>query len=144
MTSMRILGAVAFTLLSQTAMAENSLEPTERSKTACAVLACRPGGYETVIRLDAEHYTNIPVSLSPYVTEDGSILILPGETIAIQFAIDGDKIGPAKFLQAFAPEFPAQMQGEDKVIDNPADASLPKIPESLPPNTSSGEPFLIS
>jgi hypothetical protein len=49
----------------------------------CAATACRDGGYEIALRLDKGHYRTLPVTRSPYILEDGSILIFPGEAFAI-------------------------------------------------------------
>jgi hypothetical protein len=97
----------------------------------CAKTECRKGGYEVVTWLDEKHYQTVPVSLSPYVTEDGSILVFPGETLAFQFSIIDGKLSAPKFLKRFAAEYPA-WTGTDKIAANPEDAALPKLPENWP------------
>jgi hypothetical protein len=110
----------------------------------CANTACRTGGYEAVVGVDADHFTMIPVTHSPYILDDGSILIFPGESIAVQFSMDGDKLGPPISAKRYAPHLPALIVKSGGAPEiNADDAALPlingKTPadevSSLPPNT---------
>jgi hypothetical protein len=111
----------------------------------CAQHACRAGGYEAVVFVDGEHYTTIPVTHSPYILDDGSVLVFPGETIAVQFAPSGDKLGPPISVQRYAAHLPALIvvKADGQPDANPDDATLPSIRENapadevakLPPNT---------
>jgi len=111
--------------------------------TLCAQIACRKGGYEAVVSVDNDRYTTVPVSRSPYVVDDNSILIFPGETIAIQFTVENDKLTHPKMVERFAPKLPAYISGPSSPIADPANASLPVLKEGppaqetaeLPPNT---------
>jgi len=111
----------------------------------CAKTACRTGGYFAVVSVDAAHFIGVNVSRSPYLLEDGAILLFPGETLAVTFAVDGDTLGKPISAVRYAPHLPlliARTQG-DKPAANPDDATLPvvlgKMPAdevaSLPPNT---------
>jgi hypothetical protein len=113
---------------------------------ACSAVACRTGGFEIQINVDAKTYTytSIPVNRSPYVIpEDHTILIFPGETLVFQFSVENSKIGQPIFVKAMAPEFPVQIDIEGKLVPNPRDADLPPVPQkdgsidvsSLPPNS---------
>jgi hypothetical protein len=87
-------------------------QPTANNlDTLCAQIACRKGGYDAVVRVDSERYTTVPVSRSPYVVDDNSILIFPGETIAIQFTIENDQLTHPKMVERFAPKLPAYIPG---------------------------------
>jgi hypothetical protein len=107
----------------------------------CAAQSCRDGGYEAVVAVDAEHYTTIPVSHSPYVLEDGSLLVFPGETLAVQFARDGDNLGAIVSVRRMAPRYPAQIAnpGASPAV-NPADAALPALPGGLPAEETAALP----
>jgi len=100
---------------------------------ACAQRTCRVGGFEAVIGVDKDRYMTIPVTRSPYLLEDGSILMFPGETIAVQFAVNGDTLGAPLSVQRYAPHLPAfiLMSGGAPVV-NSEDATLPQIKEDLP------------
>ncbi|ESQ83665.1 hypothetical protein AEAC466_11705 [Asticcacaulis sp. AC466] len=76
----------------------------------------------------AHTYIGIPVSRSPYVLEDGAILIFPGETLAFKFNIDNGTLGKPEFIMAFAPQMPARVDINGKLSDNPLDANLPPLP----------------
>ncbi len=109
----------------------------------CATTACRKGGYEVVVRYDAQRYQTVPVSRSPYVTPDGRIIIFPGETIAVQFTVDGDTLSAPKFIGQYAmsKSFAMQVEVNGKTIANPLDSTLPVLSQGaegggeLPPNT---------
>jgi hypothetical protein len=102
---------------------------------ACATQACRKGGFSVALRVDDKTFTTIPVSHSPYVMPSGAILIFPGETIAVQFTLNGDKLTAPKFLKAYAPRLPAQVSKNGKLSD-PDTAGLSKDDAgALPPNT---------
>jgi len=110
----------------------------------CSQTACRTGGYEAVVGVDPQRYTTIPVTRSPYILDDGSVLIFPGETIAVQLAVDGGKLGRPMAAERYAPEFPALIVKSDGAPEaNPENASLAalqgKMPAdevaNLPPNT---------
>ncbi|ESQ74456.1 hypothetical protein [Asticcacaulis sp. AC402] len=124
-----ILSGLAFAAVVGAARAETP--PQKSIDDLCAERACRTGGYEVAVRINDKHYTTVPIGRSPYVTEDGDILIYPGETLAFQFAVDGDKLRAPTFVKAFSAQFPASIATEDSLSDNPADATLPKIPEGL-------------
>ncbi len=102
----------------------------------CGTQACRKGGFSIAIRSDDKTSTAIPVVRSPYVLPNGGITIYPGETIAIQFTLTGDKLSAPKFLKAYAPRLPAQVSANGKLSDNPDNAALAKDDAAtLPPNT---------
>jgi hypothetical protein len=102
----------------------------------CGTQACRKGGFKIAVRSDDKAFTAIPVVRSPYVLPNGSITIYPGETIAVQFTLTGDKLSAPKFVKAFAPRLPAQVSANGKLSDNPDNAALTKDDAAtLPPNT---------
>lgn len=117
--------------------------PAPDLDTVCAQSGCRTGGFDIAIAVDAQRYTTIPVSRSPYVPDDKSVLIFPGETIAIQFTPDGDSLTHPKFIGRYAPEMAAQIESGDVLSANPDDAKLPKLKgeiardqmADMPPNT---------
>ena len=99
----------------------------------CAERACRAGGFEAVVGVDAERFITIPVSHSPYLLEDGSILLFPGETVAVQFAIDGGDIAKPVAATRYAPHLPALIVKEGGAPQaNPDDAGLPPVTAPLP------------
>lgn len=98
----------------------------------CANAACRKALPAVVIRIDEARFRTIPVPQSPYVLDANALLIFPGETVAIQFAVEGDKIVGAKLLERLAPALAAPLLIEQKVAANPDDAALRKIPDGLP------------
>ncbi len=99
----------------------------------CAERACRVGGYEAVLGTDKDHYTTIPVTRSPYLPDDSSVLIFPGETIAVQFAVDGDKLGSPVSVKRYAPHFPAFISRSGGVPEvNSEDATFPQVKADLP------------
>lgn len=103
---------------------------------ACGTQACRKGGFSIAIRDEGKPATVIPVVRSPYVLPNGSIAIYPGETIAVQFTLTGDKLSAPKFVKAFAPRLPAQVSANGRLSDNPENAALSKDDAAtLPPNT---------
>lgn len=107
----------------------------------CAERTCRAGGFEAVVAVDSEHYSTVPVSRSPYLLTDGSLLIFPGETIAVQFAIDGDSLGKPVAAQRYAPHYPAlivESGGSPKT--NPDDAALPQTKRGTAPEELAGLP----
>jgi hypothetical protein len=134
-----LIGAPAMPAMAEEAGAEGI-------DSICATTACRTGGFEILINVDAKNYnyTPVPVNRSPYVIpEDHSILLFPGETLVFQFPVENGKIGQPVFVKALAPEFPAQVDSEGKLVPNPSDANLPPIPQkggsadasALPPNS---------
>jgi hypothetical protein len=133
-------------VLSLSAQAEptqNSGAPQPSIDEVCAKTACRKGGFEVAVRVDAQHFSTVPVTRSPYVLDDGGILIFPGETLMFQLAVDGEKLGRPTFVKALAPEIPAKIATDEKVVVNPDDASLSPLPQksgdtdyaALPPDT---------
>ncbi|MBW8881539.1 MAG: hypothetical protein JF615_08990 [Asticcacaulis sp.] len=108
-------------VMAQTAPSADDVDAT------CAATACRQGGYSVAIRVDDKHYTTIPVTRSPYVLDDGTLLIFPGETLAFQVTLDGDKVTNVAFYKAFAPSFPASIAKDDGLSDNAGDAALPSL-----------------
>ncbi len=108
-------------------------QPTTTNLDAlCAQIACRKGGYEAVIRVDDKRYTTVPVSRSPYIMDDGSILIFPGETIAVQFTIDKDQPGHPTMIKRFAPKLLANISTPSGPVADSANADLPVLKEGLP------------
>ena len=98
----------------------------------CAERTCRSGGYEAVVGVDAEHFMTVPVSHSPYLLEDGIIVLYPGETIAVQFAVDGDTLKPISATR-YAPHLPALIVNPGGApLANPEDAGLPAMKAELP------------
>ena len=110
----------------------------------CNERACRTGGYDAAVFVDAHHYMSIPVSRSPYILDDGSILLFPGETIAVQFSMSGDALGEPVAAEPYAAHHPLLivMSGGNPG-PNPDDTALPvakgKLPADdvadLPPNS---------
>jgi hypothetical protein len=131
-----ILGLICFLPLESAAAAPDI-------EAVCAATACRAGGYETVLRLDDKHFTTVPVTKSPYILDDGSLLLFPGESLAIQFDIENDQPVRPRFVRRFAPKFPMQIEKDGKPVANPSDNGLPAVPmdehkvlfDTLPPNT---------
>ena len=114
----------------ETAVAEDAPPDVEK---VCAARACRAGGYDAAVFVDADHFTAIRVTRSPYILDDGSVLVFPGETIAVQFAPDGDKLGSPVSAQRYAPHLPALIVKADaQPQDNPDDAALPVVKETMP------------
>jgi len=121
------------------------LTPEQATAVAkiCATTACRTGGYEAVVWIDETHLSSVPEGPSPYVTQDGEILIYPGETFAVQFSIVDGKPAAPKFYKRYAPAMPAKRDDGNRLSDNPEDATLPALhaPDedvdfaSLPVNT---------
>jgi hypothetical protein len=110
----------------------------------CATTACRPGGFDLAIRLEDDHYKAVTVTPTPYVMGNGTILIVPGETIAVQFTlVNGQIAGPATFLGRFAPHLPVPIANGQAPVPNPQDAGLPVLAGNsaaellgqLPPNS---------
>ncbi|HUO93442.1 MAG TPA: hypothetical protein VMU22_10995 [Rhizomicrobium sp.] len=126
--------AVSLFLIAGIGMAAAEDVPPPDVEKVCAARACRAGGYEAVVFVDAERYTTIPVSHSPYILDDGSVLVFPGETIAVQFSPNGDTLGAPVAVKRYAPHLPALIVKEDgaQPEDNPDDATLPVIKENLP------------
>ncbi|HVZ29307.1 MAG TPA: hypothetical protein VG839_02865 [Asticcacaulis sp.] len=116
------------------AVASSASPPSE---DICAHTACRKGGFNIAVLWEDGNYVGVPVPHSPYVLDDGSIIIYPGETLAFQFSVDGDTLSPPKFVQRFAPRHAAQVYVDGKLSANPDDAQLPPRPDvtELPPNT---------
>jgi hypothetical protein len=144
--SSRILAlCLAVLALSRTVAADVSTAPPPKpgADAICAAAACRKGGFDVALRTDSTHFTPIPVTHSPYVLPDGAILIFPGETVAIQFAVEDGKVGRGTFVRAFAPRYPMQITRDGQTAANPDDAALPVLKEGgpkdelagLPPNT---------
>ena len=128
-----ISSAVAFVILvialgfSGPGLAEDS------STDDCAKTACREGGFNLAIAVDKDHYTTIPVTHSPYVLPDGSILIFPGETLVFELPMEEEKIGIPKFVAEYLPERPAERDPQAPSV-TPRD--LPKLDKTqLPANS---------
>jgi hypothetical protein len=99
----------------------------------CAKTACRTGGYYAIVSVDAAHFVGVQVGRSPYLLENGSLLVFPGETIAVTFAVDGDNLKPVS-VRRYAPHLPlpiAKTTG-DKPQANADDAALPAVNGKLP------------
>ena len=142
--------ALAATLITITSVGPATAQlapvpPTDGAGVAkvCANEACRRGGYDVVVRLDSTHATTIPVAQTPYILDDGAILIFPGETFAIQFTVTDGKLTAPLFYKAFTPHLPALVKTTESAVANPTDATLPPSPppvdgkaiSALPPNT---------
>ncbi|WP_443747770.1 hypothetical protein [Asticcacaulis solisilvae] len=130
--------AVAAMLAGAPAFAQTAAEP--QPADACQATACRTGGFDAVVLVDKDHYRTVPITHSPYVLPDGSILIFPGETIAIQFRRDGDTLSAPTFYRRFAPALPARIETGDKVGDDPANAGLPVIKGDVSKDKVAGLP----
>jgi len=109
----------------------------------CAARACRTHFYDAVVRFDEKHYKTVPVTQTPYVLDDDSILIFPGETLAITFSIEDGKLAKPLFYKQYSAQLPAQIQIDEKPAANPDNVSLPtikgelnaEITANMPPNT---------
>ncbi len=125
------------------ACAAHADPPAPDLDTVCAQSGCRDGGFDIAIAVDSSRYTTIPVTRSPYVPDATSVLIFPGETIAVQFTPEGDKLTNPKFIGRYAPAMAAAVASGGEVSANPADAKWPKLKgelareqmADLPPNT---------
>lgn len=51
----------------------------------CSHADCRPGGNRTFLHYDSQHGVEFVVPRSPYLGNDGSIVIYPGETLLFDF-----------------------------------------------------------
>ncbi|EGF89883.1 hypothetical protein ABI_43060 [Asticcacaulis biprosthecium C19] len=140
---MKLWIAPAFLLILASAAQAETLEQKPIDQV-CAERACRAGGYEAAVFVDDDNnFTPIPVARSPYVLEDGDILVYPGETFAVVFPAEGDNPGKPTFHKAFAGHFPTLTVQGETLGDNPLDGNLPKIDGELsaeklahlPPNT---------
>jgi hypothetical protein len=142
---MRFLSCINSALLAAALLAvPAAADDAPNLDAICAKTPCRAGGYFALVSADASHFVGVEVGRSPYLLENGSLLIFPGETIAVTFALDGDKLKPIA-AKRYAPHLPlpiARAQG-DKPQANADDNALPavgaKLPAdevaSLPPNT---------
>jgi hypothetical protein len=126
-----LAAAIAAMLLGSAALPVHAAD----SAAVCASQACRTGGSNVALRVDDKTFTTIPVSHSPYVLPNGAILIFPGETIAVQFTVDGDKLTAPKFLKAYAPRLPAQVSKDGKLSDPDTSGLTKDDAGALPPNT---------
>ncbi|WP_126423412.1 hypothetical protein [Asticcacaulis excentricus] len=123
-----------------TALAQTPNAKEQSLEAICAATQCRAGGLEIVLRLNKDSYTPIPVGKSPFIMEDGALLIYPGETFAIQYdVVDGKPTAP-RWLRSYAPQYPMKILRSDKVVDNAADQALPPIVKDnnkalIPPNS---------
>lgn len=106
----------------------------------CAKAACRTALTDVVIRVDDARFRTIPVPQSPYLLDATSLLVFPGETLAIQFAVEGDKITGAKLLERLSPTMAAPLLLEKKVVANPEDAALRKVTPGDPKAELAGFP----
>jgi hypothetical protein len=144
--AMRILrcvnsALVAMALLPGLVMAADDAPDLD---AVCAKTACRAGGYFALVSVDASHFVGVQVGRSPYLLENGSLLVFPGETLAVTFALDGDTLKPTA-VKRYAPHLPLPIARaeNDKPQSNPDDDALPtvsgKLPAdevaNLPPNT---------
>jgi hypothetical protein len=128
-----VAASLPFLLGAQPVAADDARPSAPDVEKICAARACRTGGYQAAVFVDAGHYTLIPVSRSPYILDDGAALVFPGETIAVQFAPDGDKLGPPISAQRYAAHFPALIaKAEEQPVANPEDAALPVVSEKMP------------
>jgi len=133
MRSRGIVNACVAVLALQSVVPACASEAPPDIATVCANTACRTGGYDAVVGVDAEHYTTIPVTHSPYLLDDGSVLIFPGETIAVQFAVDGDKIGKPLSAKRYAPHLPLQVViSGGAPTSNPENDGLPIVTAKMP------------
>jgi hypothetical protein len=112
----------------------------------CSRTACREGGFQIALRVDEKRYISIPVTRSPYVLADGSILTFPGETLVFQFSMEGEKLGAPKFVAAYEPDYPAQRdpQGDGGTVST---GNLPKLTGALPKDQLAAFPpgtFIVS
>jgi len=117
----------------------------EQGEDVCARTACRAGGFDVAVGVDATHYTDVPVNRSPFVTPDGEILIFPGETVAVQFTITADALSAPRFLKQYQTpkDLALKVDTGSKLIDDPLNASLPPLPRkdgeidmaAFPPDT---------
>jgi hypothetical protein len=80
--------------------------PARDIAEVCAATTCRAGGFDAVVGVDAERFTTVPVSHSPFIVDGGTLLIFPGETVAVTFSIDGDVL-KAVSATRYKPQFPA-------------------------------------
>jgi hypothetical protein len=114
----------------------------------CARTACRTGGYRAVVGVDATQFREVQVNRSPYILENGAILLFPGETVAVTFAVDGDTLGRPVSATRMAPGLPLMIADKDnKPVPNPDDAALPAVNGKLPADqvaTLSPNTILIS
>jgi len=144
---MRKIVAIA-SLIAAMAMPGRANPPTpeqlKQIDAICAKTACRTGGYDVAVGVDATHFTDVPVSRSPYVTPNDEILIFPGETIAVQFTVTGDTLSAPRFLKQYATPKALAMKLDtgSKLVDAPLNASLLPVQKDgdidmagLPPNT---------
>lgn len=123
---------VAMGMWSVSAFADATPDAPDAEKV-CAERTCRAGGYDAVIGVDADHYTQIPVTHSPYILDDGSVLVFPGETVAVQFSVDGDKLGPPISARRYAAHLPVLIERSGGApMTNPEDATLPIVNAKLP------------
>lgn len=121
-------GALAQTPPSQAPAAQ----PPASVLEACAKAACRKALKDVVIRIDDTKFRTIPAPLSPYLLDPTSLLLFPGETVVIQFTVEGDAITGAKLLERLSPQLPAPLMLEGKIVANPDDADLRKAPGGMP------------
>ena len=128
MNRQTVIVAVFFFLASP-ALSQNTQPDLD---AVCAQRGCRDGGFDIALGVDAQRYTTIPVTRSPYVPDENSVLIFPGETIAIQFTSDSSKLTQPKFIKRFAPEFPAQIAKDNVLQDNTINATLPRLTGAMP------------
>ncbi|ESQ80419.1 hypothetical protein [Asticcacaulis sp. YBE204] len=136
-----LLAALALVCATSTAaQTEKSAPQKVDIEKLCATTTCRTGGIDIVLRVDEQSFTVIPVGRSPYIMEDGAILIYPGETIAIQYTVAEGKLTAPKVQTIYAPLYPMKLTKDDKVVANGADKTLPPVIREkekaiLPPNT---------
>lgn len=121
-------------------MASAQAAEPDPAAAICAKTACRAGGFSIKVSVDKEHFTSLAVTHSPYVEEDGTILIFPGETLVFRLPAEGDKLGAPQFVAEYAPQMPAER-------DTPDSRSLPKLSGALPADVLAPFPtgsFVIS
>lgn len=121
------VAALVLSVLGTNVMAQAATEPNYDA--VCAQTACRDGGYTVLIvtgsdENDAVMGEGVSIPHSPYVMEDGALLILPGETIVYSLTAEGITI-KATFLGRYYPDHP-HVQPENFRQDwtNPADDGL--------------------
>jgi hypothetical protein len=131
-------GLIAAALFAASAAAADDVPDLD---AICAKTACRTGGYYAIVSVDATHFVGVQVGRSPYLLENGSLLVFPGETLAVTFAVDGESLKPVS-VRRYAPHLPlpiAKASGE-KPSTNADDAALPVVSGKLPADEVAGLP----
>ena len=128
---------------------ETAAASTPDLAAICAQKACRKGGFNEAVFFDETHLKDIPVNASPYVTDEGEVLIFPGETFAVSYTVKDGILSSPTYYRSYVPEFSAGVDSESSdgtsahLTDNPDNASFPQLPSTggdvdvsaLPANT---------